>query len=116
MPQKSLSYRTQCTGKGEEAVPLFYNVSPSQVAHPADQSHGGPFAEAFQGHESRGEYGPQEIDEWKAALFALSNLSTWSKHADHWSAVIGIMRFYFAAAVYQSSGVLLGLALVRSKL
>lgn len=59
-------------------VPLFYNVSPSQVAHPADQSHGGPFAEAFQGHESGGEYGLQEIDEWKAALFALSNLSRWS--------------------------------------
>ena len=63
------------------AVPLFYDVTPSQVRHP-DQSHGGPFAEAFQEHESCGKYSPQEIDEWRAALFTLSNLSGWSLKED----------------------------------
>lgn len=80
VPQRSLSYRTQCTGKGEEAVghsrPSVLQCQSFSSCAPGGKSHGGPFAEAFQGHESRGEYGPQEIDEWKAALFAPSNLST----------------------------------------
>jgi hypothetical protein len=63
------------------AVPLFYNVRPFQVRH-ADQSHGGPYAEALKEHKSRGKYNAQEIDEWKAALFTLSNLSGWSLQED----------------------------------
>jgi hypothetical protein len=63
------------------AVPLFYNVTPSQVRHP-DRSQDGPYREAFQEHENSGKYSPQKIDEWKAALFTLSNLSGWSLQED----------------------------------
>ena len=62
-------------------VPLFYNVTPSQVGHP-DQSHRSPFAEAFEEHERCERYSTQEVDEWKAALFTLSNLSGWSLQED----------------------------------
>jgi len=63
------------------AIPLFYDVTPSHVRHP-DQSHGSPFAEAFQERERSWRYSPQEIDEWKAALFTLSNISGWSLQED----------------------------------
>ena len=55
------------------AIPLFYNVTPSQVRRP-DQC-GGPFAEAFEERERSGIYSAQEIVEWKADLFKLCCLS-----------------------------------------
>eukprot|EP01018_Ginkgo_biloba_P038689 Gb_02867 [translate_table: standard] len=55
-------------------IPLFYTVTPTQVRYPDK----GPFAEAFRKHYSDGRYSTHEIDEWKSALFKVSNLSGWS--------------------------------------
>eukprot|EP01018_Ginkgo_biloba_P038769 Gb_13884 [translate_table: standard] len=55
-------------------IPLFYNVPPTQVRYPDT----GPFAEAFKKHYSHGRYSAHVIDEWKNALFKVSNLSGWS--------------------------------------
>lgn len=64
-------------GKGSTiAIPLFYNVTPSQVRRPAQLD--GPYAEAFREHERSGRYSTQEICEWKAALFQLCRFSGWS--------------------------------------
>jgi len=67
VPARSRSY---CSAV---AIPVFYDVTPSQVRHPHDHSHGSPFAEAFEEHERRGKYSQQEMDEWKAALHTISH-------------------------------------------
>eukprot|EP00253_Pinus_taeda_P006159 PITA_06159 len=57
-------------------IPLFYKVLPSHVRHP--EQCGSPFAWAFQYHQSSGRHSGEEVDEWKAALLRVSNLSGWS--------------------------------------
>ena len=69
-------------GSAAIVIPLFYDVSPSQGRHPDIESNGSPFAEEFQEHENGGRYGPQEIDEWKAALCKISSRSGWSLQED----------------------------------
>ncbi|GLJ36101.1 hypothetical protein SUGI_0724280 [Cryptomeria japonica] len=53
-------------------IPLFYDVSPSDVRYPDK----GLFAQAFQKHKDR--YPESTIAEWKSALFTVSSFSGWS--------------------------------------
>eukprot|EP01018_Ginkgo_biloba_P038744 Gb_03482 [translate_table: standard] len=55
-------------------IPLFYNVTPTQVRYPNK----GPFGDAFEKHYNLGRYSRDEIDGWKNALIKVSNLSGWS--------------------------------------
>ena len=71
----SLIARLQDQDQGR-TIPLFYKVCPSHVRHP-DRSES-PFAQAFQHHQSTGRHSEQQIREWKAALFTVSNISGWS--------------------------------------
>ncbi|KAH9290376.1 hypothetical protein KI387_034493, partial [Taxus chinensis] len=53
-------------------IPLFYDVSPSDVRYPDK----GRFAQFFQKHEGR--HQENTIAEWKSALFTVSSFSGWS--------------------------------------
>lgn len=54
-------------------IPLFYDVSPTEVRNP-DR---GAFAEAFQ--KKRGRYSKAKINEWKKALAKVASFSGWSR-------------------------------------
>ena len=62
------------------AIPVFYDVTPSQVRRP--ERCGGPFGLAFEEHEKSGRYSAEEIREWKDALFQLCRLSGYSLQDD----------------------------------
>lgn len=54
-------------------IPLFYDVSPTEVRYP-DR---GAFAEAFQ--KKKGRYTKAKINEWKKALAKVASFSGWSR-------------------------------------
>lgn len=53
---------------GAKIVPIFYRVKPEDVRYAK-----GTYAAAFEQHEEKRRYTPEKIQEWKDALFNVSN-------------------------------------------
>nr|XP_011470932.1 PREDICTED: probable disease resistance protein At4g27220 [Fragaria vesca subsp. vesca]XP_011470933.1 PREDICTED: probable disease resistance protein At4g27220 [Fragaria vesca subsp. vesca]XP_011470934.1 PREDICTED: probable disease resistance protein At4g27220 [Fragaria vesca subsp. vesca]XP_011470935.1 PREDICTED: probable disease resistance protein At4g27220 [Fragaria vesca subsp. vesca] len=58
-------------------LPLFYHVDPTDVRYQK-----GSFKEAFSEHVKSGRHRPEKVQEWKAALYKVANISGWST-TDH---------------------------------
>lgn len=67
-----LAHIVEAKRKSKEVIPIFYDVSPSDVRNQT-----GRFAAQFKKYEERYTDEPEKVLRWKAALTEVSNLSGW---------------------------------------
>ncbi|XP_057842935.1 disease resistance protein RUN1 isoform X2 [Cryptomeria japonica] len=68
---KEVGFMEEC---GKRIIPLFHNVSPSDVRNPD----GGIYAKDFEEHESLKTFKPEEITKLKSALQRIGRIPGWS--------------------------------------
>ncbi|XP_057972922.1 TMV resistance protein N-like isoform X2 [Malania oleifera] len=84
---------------GQTVVPIFYNVTPSEV-----RKQTGKFAEAFAKHEEDFEERKEKVQRWREALIEAANLSGWDSQGRSDSMLIdGVAHFILNELKYLST-------------
>ncbi|KAK3417775.1 hypothetical protein EUGRSUZ_H03735, partial [Eucalyptus grandis] len=60
------------TNEGQKIMPIFYDVTPSEVRHQI-----GSFKKALVSHKTKGRYDEKTIAEWKNALTTVADVNGW---------------------------------------